>query len=480
MDIMLSKEDETEQYNTIISVDERQNVDIDTLEIIPETIPVEMINKDKYGEVETPISVINEMLDRLDTEYQKKNVIVDTIFSNPNLRWFEPACGKGVFIRAIYMRLLEGLSVAIPSEEDRKTHILQKMLYMSELNTTNVAICQQLFAPQQINIHSGDTLSMNINEKWNVDKFDIIIGNPPYNLDGVRSCTGKRMTKQIKTIWAKFIETAFKCWLKPTEGILAFITPLSWLKNTHTLHDLMLQQNIVWLKLWDNAQSMSVMNCLIPISIFILFYQPPRQNKTEINSILRNRRIISVSYVVLDPLLSIPLAHFSLFEKLRNFIRETNTTLEIHTKCVEGEGDKIHLETIPPERMDGLWGIDTYTKKGIFVRRMTDIHPHTFMSKLILANKSGLEGAFIDNIGSFGLTGNHKYYILGERLEILEEMFQFKMLQNLCHFMKYSQDFLDKEIFHFIPDLRKFPRELTESDFYRVIGATTTELEAIL
>jgi len=46
--------------------------------------------------------------------------------------------------------------------------------------------------------------------------------------------------------------------------------------------------------------------------------------------------------------------------------------------------------------------------------------------------------------------------------------------------MKYSQDFLDKEIFHFIPDLRKFPRELTESDFYRVIGATTTELEAIL
>jgi hypothetical protein len=242
----------------------------------------------------------------------------------------------------------------------------------------------------------------------------------------------------------------------------------------------MLQQNIVWLKLWDNAQSMSVMNCLIPISIFILFHRPSRQNKTEIHSILRNRHIISVDNVVLDPLLSIPLAHFSLFKKLRNFIRNTNTFLEIHTKCVEGEGDKILLETVPPERIDGLWGIDTYTKKGIYVRRMCDLHPHTLMPKLILANKSGLEGAYLDFIGSFGLTGNHKYYILGENLEVLERMFQFKMLQNLCHFMKYSQDFLDKEIFHFIPDLRKFPRELTEIEFYDEIGATATELEAIL
>ena len=36
--------------------------------------------------------------------------------------------------------------------------------------------------------------------------------------------------------------------------------PLSWLKKSHSLHNVMLEKHIVWMKLWDNIKSLSIIN----------------------------------------------------------------------------------------------------------------------------------------------------------------------------------------------------------------------------
>jgi len=78
---------------------------------------------------------------------------------------------------------MESLKVIIPDKEDRKKHILENMLYASELNKKNVLIYKQIFDLNnnyKLNIHEGNSLTANFYEIFGVDKFDIIVGNPPY------------------------------------------------------------------------------------------------------------------------------------------------------------------------------------------------------------------------------------------------------------------------------------------------------------
>jgi hypothetical protein len=90
---------------------------------------------DKNAEVFTPINLVNEMLDKLPEE----------VWSNPELKWLDPATGIGVFPLIVYYRLMEGLKEVILDEEERRRHILENQLYMVELNDENCIILNMIF-----------------------------------------------------------------------------------------------------------------------------------------------------------------------------------------------------------------------------------------------------------------------------------------------------------------------------------------------
>ena len=220
------------------------------------------------------------------------------------------------------------------------------MLYMSELNKKNVLICKQIFDinnEYKLNIYNGDSLKVDFNKEFGIKEFDIIIGNPPYNKGGIRSHTGKLLSINTKekneTIWTKFVELAFNK-LK-INGYLIYINPLSWLKKTHSLHNIMLEKHIIWMKLWDNSQSKVIINADIPISLYILQNKLNNDNKkTEITSILRRRNLITTSNEYLDKKYSIPLAYHSIFSKLIKFIENYNLKLDFSSKTVKSTGKK--------------------------------------------------------------------------------------------------------------------------------------------
>ena len=436
--------------------------------------------KQENGEVFTPMSLIFEMLDNLDKHYIKEHG--RSIFTEKDFKWFDPASGMGNFPVAVYLKLMEGLKSQIPNDEERKKHIIENMLYMSELNKKNVFICHQIFNVNnqfKLNLYEGDTLELNVVSEWGValNSFDVILGNPPYNKGGIRSHTGKQLGDKNETIWTKFIEKSFE-WLKP-DGFLAFINPLSWLKKSHSLHNEMLEKHIVWLKLWDDSQSKGMINADIPISLYVLQNTLNTQNKkTEIISEIKRKKLTTTSFEYLNKNYSIPLAFHSIFDKLIQFIEKHNCSLEYKTKTIKSSGTKAKIPT--EYTLEDMWAIDTYTlNEGILVKKATEQHPDANKRKLIIANKRGFKGAFIDE-GKMSLTGNHKFYILGDNLELIKKIMDFNISVVISDYPKYGQSFLDSEAFKYLPDIRKLGlADITEDEFYKLIGLTRQEINQI-
>lgn len=512
----ISDEGDKLTINKIIMSQKKQYYTINEPEKLLEFINGELKPKEREkkenGEVFTPLDVVKDMMDNLDEAYKKQHG--RSIFSEQNFKWLDPAVGIGNFPVIVYQRLMEGLKQVEPDDEPRRKHILEKMIYSSELTPKNVFIYRKIFCGDtyKLNINEGDSLHMDIktvfksNPYSNPDfnGFDVILGNPPYNKGGIRSHTGKQLLEGEKseTIWTKFIEKSFE-WLKP-DGFLVFINPLSWLKKSHSLHNEMLEKHIVWLKLWDNIKSLATINGKISISLFILQNTLNSTNKkTDIISEIQSKKLTTTSTEYLNPKYSIPLAFHSIFNKLVGFIETRNLQLEYKTKTVKNETTEVldpktgqpvvdpktgqpvtsskKSVSIPSKyKLEDMWAVDTYTiKEGLMVKKATEQHPDANKRKLIIANKASFTGAFIDE-GKISLTGNHKFYILGDKLELVKKMLDYRIINIIGHYTKYGQDFLDSDAFKYLPDIRKLGiADITEDEFYKLIELTQQEISQI-
>lgn len=166
--------------------------------------------KEYYGEVLTPYSLIEEMLDMLPDVWCSST------------RWLDPAGGTGYFFHVVYNRLFSRLSQEIPDERTRENHI-QKMLTACELNPSNVKTLKKEFP--KMNIWNADFLSITPS-----DTFDVIIGNPPYNAKGLKKVPTRKGSKRNdgSTIWTAFIRHSLEM-LSP-QGVLCMIVPSIWMK----------------------------------------------------------------------------------------------------------------------------------------------------------------------------------------------------------------------------------------------------------
>jgi len=90
------------------------------LELITHSLKPKDIEKKQFGEVFTPMNLVNEMLDKLQIK----------VWKNKNLKWLDPATGMGNFPIAVYLRLMEELKGEIQNIKERKTHIRKYVIYV--------------------------------------------------------------------------------------------------------------------------------------------------------------------------------------------------------------------------------------------------------------------------------------------------------------------------------------------------------------
>ena len=219
------------------------------LELISDCLKPKTIEKKTFGEVFTPMDFINNKMLKDIEDYWLKNKN-ENIWTNEKLTWYDPASGMGNYSIAIYYKLMEGLKNKInefPNEEQRKKHIIEKQLYMGELNKKNCFVIKQIFNinnEYKLNLYEGDTLNIKLNEVFGITTFDIIIGNPPYN---------EELTSiGAKPLYNKFIEYYInKC------NLLSFIVPLRWFaggKGLDKFRNMMINRtDILYIKHYDDA-----------------------------------------------------------------------------------------------------------------------------------------------------------------------------------------------------------------------------------
>lgn len=170
-----------ENYNLVnVHQTKESELDIDNERLVDAFLKMKLQTPNRKktksnGEVFTPQILINEMLDKLPTD----------VWTNSELKWFDPAVGTGQFMIIVYRRLMKGLQSDIPDEAERKNHIIKNMLFMSELDEQNYTECEKIFG-NDCNIFKGNTLDSSNDEfkfaqQFGFSKFDVIVGNPPYN-----------------------------------------------------------------------------------------------------------------------------------------------------------------------------------------------------------------------------------------------------------------------------------------------------------
>ena len=214
--------------------------------------------KEDHAEVTTPVSLVDEMLNKIPTEFWKSPKKV-----------LEPCCGKGNFLIGIFDKFYEGLQ-----EKDKIKRckvIIEECLYFGDITTLNAFIsteilkCHILSKTEQnecnltFNTFVGNSLKLNIGGLFKVEKFNAVIGNPPYNASGATG-TGN-------TIWQDFTKKSLKEWIV-LNGYLLFVHPSGWRKpNTARgkftgLFELMTKENqMLYLEIHGTDDGKKVFNC---------------------------------------------------------------------------------------------------------------------------------------------------------------------------------------------------------------------------
>ena len=424
-------------------------------------------NKEKLGAVNTDFELISKMLE----------VIPKSKFKNPDLKWLDPCCGGGYFMIVLFHKLYKSLEDSIPNNIERKKHIIEKMLYMVEINNSHISKLKEIFG-ESANIFNIDFFN------FETKNFDIIIGNPPYNINGLKKVPTNNKLNKVKdgeTIWPKFIKRAIS--LLKKGGNLVMIIPSIWMRPDRAkMYNYFLQYKISKIHCFTNTETNKFFHgrAQTPTCYFLLKKAPTEKFVTLYDSQVK----IYTPWFLTYNTIPLPVFGSSILYKLQKFVRMYGSIRVIKTNMPKkGAHFSKKFSFITPYPNIKTCLLD---KNQPYLNINYSNTPMRFrgIPKLVLAHK--MYGfPFLDSEGKYGISNRDNYVILDHiigNLHLLRDFLSTKFARYLFEGTRYRMKYLEKHIFELIPDIRNFytiNRKITDDLIAKLFCLEPVEIRII-
>jgi hypothetical protein len=352
--------------------------------------------KQKNGEVFTPLTLTNAILANFPP----------LVLKNPHLKWIDTANGIGNMLIVVYYTLMETLKdvAGYKIAAKRSKHIIENMLFMIEKNPECVDLSRAIFKKIDANAVPNIVCADFLTEEsiwrtaWQTTEgafFDVVIGNPPYNLDGIKH-------KGQKNIYVAFVLKGLDI-LKPG-GYMASIHPPTYRIPQHkiqharvNLNAIYTRKRILCIKMFSIPATKKMMNVMMNVDFIILqnsAYAPDNDMKmTTLIDIHDKKSLHSIKPDDFIPNFGIPI-----LEKMQIKAKSAGAlalilTSEMHAQIIaKGDGNKIYKN---------IHGIKA---KGVKIS--LSAHPHSLQTKrkLVINGIGSYNYVFYDASGVYGFT----------------------------------------------------------------------------
>jgi site-specific DNA-methyltransferase (adenine-specific) len=475
-------------------------------------------------EVFTPPNLVNDMLDLLPAD----------LWRNPKATFLDPVCKTGVFLREIAKRLMLGLETKIPDKQERINHIFKNQIYgiaITELtsllsrrsvyctkkaNHNKYALCTD-FTDEQGNIRyermkhtwqdgkcnfcgasqdvyeredALETYAYNFihtakpEKLFNNMKFDVIVGNPPYQLsDG-----GGRDSGAI-SLYHKFIKLAKK--LNPR--YLSMIVPARWYsggKGLDEFRDEMLKDK----RLAQIHDFPETSDCFPGLNIrggvcYFLWDREHKEDCTITN--YKNGSVLSTSKrPLLEPNSDVFVRYNEAIDILRKVKKFNEKTFDETVSARKPFGLDSNFSGFKKNKTDnhnillyrfgdnGFVSEEQVLKNKHWIKEIKvlvskaspggDSYPHQIISKPIVADKMSC------STETYLVVGVYKNKRIAENVAKYMHTRIFRFLMSL---IKNTQN-ISRGVFAFVP-VQDFNEEWTDEKLFAKYGITESEIEFI-
>lgn len=423
--------------------------------------------KELYGEINTPFSFINKML----------SIIPSEEFSNKDYKWLDAGSGHGNYSLCLFFILFKYLKEVILDEEERKEHIIKNMIYMVEYNENNIPFLREKFG-NNANIIEGNYL------EWKTNlKFDFIIGNPPYNFNGVKKVPTKNNVNKKedgKTIWCEFIKRNIS--LLNDNGIMNVLIPSIWMKPDKAgMYELLLKYDISKLHTLNANETNKIFGFHVQTpTCYFLLTKRENTGKIEIFDSLKN----NYETLILRENIPIPLDFLSIVNK---FLKITNKygKLNVIKTNLPRKGTQIIDRFSPYFQFANVKTTKLNKEKQPYLEINYSNEPLMFYGepKIIMAHK--MYGfPYLDQEGKYGISTRDNYIIKNKsikQLELIKEFLSTELILFLFETTRYRMRYLEKYVFEFIPDFSNIPEKILKNkkSIYDLIDIKPNEKEFI-
>lgn len=357
-------------------------------------------DRDIYGKVESPISLVQEMYSLLSLP--------------PGLRVYEPGVGTEVF---------------------RKYYPTECTYSGCEIKPT-AELSPEIFV--------GDFFDQPLAE------YDLILGNPPFRVETNIPSTSPIATKPSqKTVWPDIVK---RCWEHLVDGgRLAMILPCIWLKPDKAgIYTLFTSHCIEYLRTFDATESNKLFkyNGQTPTCYVIV-------RKSQPNPTFKLWDNIEFIDFRLKHGCCIPTKNAKLLGEIQKRITEPMHVIKIASIVPTG----LVVEN-PTQKFPIILGASYTANQTLTFNGLEHDEPGHYQGipKIILAHKR-LPIPYLDLDGTYGLHGRDKYVILGskEELNVMYEFLETPLAQTIIKSFHIRMNYYEKYIFDYMPTVKDIP-----------------------